>query len=351
MNSYSFAAIRGVQAGRAYYVVMVPLKLVGRLFRFDEDDVSPELRAQRELSKFRIPGIATYIADHPRDYVLSALSASIDGPLRFEPSGDGAGRSVGTLTIEMSASILINDGQHRRAGIVAALRQRPQLGDETIAVTLFPDEGLARSQQMFVDLNQHGVKPARSLRLLYDGRDADARLARAVAESIPLLRDLTDFQRSNLPATSRKLFAFSSLHEAVRTLVAEAGLEPEADSGREVIRFWEAVIDAMPDWRLAGAGRIAAAELRRDRIHAHGVALVAIASAGARLMTTMPDAWETAIARLGEIDWSRSNAELWEGRTMLGGRISRSRTSVVMTTDVIFRLLAGMDADGAKSVR
>lgn len=158
MNSYRFAAIRGVQAGRAYYVIMVPLRSVGRLFCFDEQDLPPELRAQRELNKGRVPAIAQYIADHPREYVLSALAASIDGAFRFEPSGtDSTSRSVGVLIVDMTATILINDGQHRRAGIVEALRDRPRLGDETIAVTIFPDEGLERSQQMFVDLNQHSV--------------------------------------------------------------------------------------------------------------------------------------------------------------------------------------------------
>ena len=150
MNVYSFAAIRGVQAGRAYYVAMVPLRTVERLFRFDEEELPPELRAQRELNKARVPAIARYLATNAGEYVLSSLAATVDGGMRFEPV-DGH-RSVGTLIVDMTATIVINDGQHRRAGIIEALRERPHLGDETIAVTLFPDAGLARSQQMFVDL-------------------------------------------------------------------------------------------------------------------------------------------------------------------------------------------------------
>ena len=165
-NKFSFAAIRGIQAGRAFYVAMVPLKTLERLFRYDDEELPAQLRAQRGLNKARIPSIARYITENATEYVLSALSATIDGAFAFEPLAGQ--RSIGTLEIDMAATILINDGQHRRAGIVEALRQRPTLGDETIAVTLFPDESLQRSQQMFVDLNQHGVKPARSLRLLYD---------------------------------------------------------------------------------------------------------------------------------------------------------------------------------------
>jgi DNA sulfur modification protein DndB len=334
-NAYTFAAVRGVQAGRAFYVAMVPLKTVEKLFRFDDEELPPEFRAQRDLNKGRIPAIARYINENPGEYVLSALSASVDGAFRFEPMQGQ--RSIGTLHVDMTATILINDGQHRRAGIVEALRERPSLGDETIAVTLFPDEGLQRSQQMFVDLNQHGVKPARSLRLFYDSRDEAAQLSRAVTDAIPLFRDMTDFTRSNLPVGSRKLFAFSNLHTAILTLVNDAGLPATPANPGGAVEFWEAVIENMPDWTAAARREVSTADLRRETIHAHGIALEAIAVAGARMMTDASTNWRTAITVLRQIDWSRTNKKLWEGRALVNGRINRSRTSVLLTAELISR--------------
>ena len=52
---YVFPAIRGVQAGREYYVTMCPLRLIPRLFLFDEEELPPEMRAQRTLNKARVP--------------------------------------------------------------------------------------------------------------------------------------------------------------------------------------------------------------------------------------------------------------------------------------------------------
>jgi DNA sulfur modification protein DndB len=336
-NSYSFAAIRGVQAGRAFYVAMVPLRILERLFQFDDEELPPSLRSQRELNRTRIPAIARYINENPGEYVLSALSASIGGAFEFEPlTGQ---RSVGTLKIDMGATILINDGQHRRAGIVEALRERPTLGDETIAVTLFPDEGLERSQQMSVDLNRHGVKPARSLRLFYDGRDEAAQLTRAVAAAIPLFRDMTDFTRSNLPNGSRKLFAFSNLHTATATLVTEATLPATAEDPSTAVEFWQEVIANMPDWTAAGRREVATADQRRETVHAHGIALEAIAIAGARVINEQPDGWKTALAGLGDIDWSRGNSSLWEGRALVNGRVNRSRTSILLTAELTSRSL------------
>lgn len=342
-NSYSFAAIRGVQAGRAFYVVMVPLRTLERLFSFDEEELPFSLRAQRELNRQRVPAVAHYISEHPRDYVLSALSATIDGGLRFEAAQSQ--RSVGTLEIDMTATILLNDGQHRRAGVIEALREHPRLGDESIAVTLYPDEGLERSQQMFVDLNQHGVKPARSLRLFFDHRDDRARFSRAVVDAIPLLRDMTDFTRTNLAAGSRKLFAFSNLHSAITTLIAEAGLEVTSESSLVVVEFWRNVIDQMADWSAAGRREVAPANLRRETVHAHGVALMAIAVAGARLLSERPADWPEALRGLAKVDWSRANTQLWEGRALVGGRINRSRTSVMLTAEVIYGAFVQKGAD------
>src|SRR3954467_13635339 len=81
---YVFPAIRGVQAGREYYVTMCPLRLIPRLFVFDEEELPPEMRAQRSLNKARVPEIARYMVDNPNSYVFSALTASINSAVQFE---------------------------------------------------------------------------------------------------------------------------------------------------------------------------------------------------------------------------------------------------------------------------
>ena len=81
----TFPVIRGVQARREYYVAMWSLRLMRQVSIFNEDELPPELRAQRILNKARIPEIAGYILDNPDDYVFSALTVSIDSDVLFEP--------------------------------------------------------------------------------------------------------------------------------------------------------------------------------------------------------------------------------------------------------------------------
>lgn len=339
-NTYDFTAIRGIQAGAAYYVIMVPLKVVPRLFRFDDDSMPAELRAQRVLNTARVPSIARYITENAGEYILSSLCVSVDGEIEFEPANeDGPLRTVGKLKISMSATILINDGQHRRAAIEEAMRERPLLGDETISVVVFADRGLKRSQQMFADLNIHAVRPTKSIKLLYNHRDTLAALSRNVITAIPLFRDFTDLEHTSISNRSLKLFTLSSLHQATMHLLAKSK-DSKIDDDRELaVRFWNHVISHMPDWQRVQTREVAAAELRRDYIHAHGVAVQAIAIAGAQLIAEHPKDWPKRLAKLRDIDWSRANRELWDGRALVAGKVNKSKNNVLLVSNVVFRAM------------
>lgn len=335
--AYQFSALRGRQAGREYYAAMVPFGLLPKLFVFDDHDLNPEFRAQRSLNRKRVPEIARYVLDHPTEYVLSALTASIDGPVCFAPATKtGAGRSVGTLTVAMTARFVINDGQHRRAAIEQVLRKRPEFASEAICVVLFADAGLERSQQMFADLNRHAVKPTRSLSVLYDHRDPLSRLARQLATEVSVFRDLTEMHKATISNRSIKLFTLSSIYFATRQLLRKpVHASVSAPESRLATRFWMEVAKNMPDWQRAARREVTSAELRRHYIHAHGVALQALAIAGCALIERFPRAWTSKLRALEHIDWSRHNRQLWEGRALIGGRLSKATNNVELTANVI----------------
>lgn len=335
--TYQFSALRGRQAGREYYAAMVPLALVPKLFVFDDDELKPELRAQRKLNRARVPEIARYVLDHPEEYVFSALTASIDGDLVFaSATRNGAAQNVGVLSVSMTARFIINDGQHRRAAIEHVLRERPELGSETICVVMFLDAGLRRSQQMFADLNRHAVRPTRSIGVLYDHRDPLSKLARKLAAEVPVFRDLTEMDKSTISNRSIKLFTLSSIYSATRQLLEKpARGSVSAKESRLAARFWTEVAKHMSDWQLASRREISSAELRRDYIHAHGVALQAMAIAGCELIKRFPNGWAGKLKGLQSIDWSRNNRKLWEGRAMIGGRVSKATNNVELSANVI----------------
>ncbi|HEY8384219.1 MAG TPA: DNA sulfur modification protein DndB [Microvirga sp.] len=331
---YVFPAIRGIQAGREYYVSMCPLRLLPKLFLFDEAELVPELRAQRQLNRARLPEIARYIASNRDSYVFSAITASLDADVRFVPAPEA--EDLGVLHIPMKARFIINDGQHRRAAIEMALRECPEIADESIAVVFFLDRGLARSQQMFADLNRHAIRPSRSLGVLYDHRDDKAILAKLVLERLPHLKALVEQERSSLSAGSKALFTLSALCTATAALVVNS----ELGDGREdvVVAFWDEVYGQMPEWQDVQAGRMTAGAFRDQYLHAHGVVLHALGRVGNSLLHHYSKGWRQKLKGLRKIDWRRSSP-VWEGRATVGGNVTKSFQNVVLTTNYVKRQL------------
>ncbi|MBV8227900.1 MAG: DNA sulfur modification protein DndB [Verrucomicrobia bacterium] len=351
LSTLNFPAICGVQAGREYYVTMWTLRMLRQISIFDEKELPPELRAQRILNKARIPEIAEYILDNPNDYVFSAITASIDSEVVFEPFSDRPpANRLGTLKVPMDAKFIINDGQHRRAAILSALDQKPELGYETIAVVFFLDIGLDRCQQMFADLNRYAIRPSRSLGLLYDHRNDKAKLARLVVMKSEIFRDIVDLEKSSLAPRSQKLFTLSAFFNACADLVqdlASGNLEEDAALARE---YWEAVARHFPSWLQVREGRMPASEVREGFIHSHGIALQALGKAGNGLLKESSGKWKSRLSALREIDWSRSNAKVWEGRALIGGKVSKVTTNVILTTNVVKKALGLALSDDERKV-
>ena len=70
LNVTKFAAIKGKQSGDDYFTVICEMGLIPKLFLFNEATIPTELRAQRHINKGRIPEMAKYIVDNPKNYIF-----------------------------------------------------------------------------------------------------------------------------------------------------------------------------------------------------------------------------------------------------------------------------------------
>jgi DNA sulfur modification protein DndB len=332
---FRFPAIKGIQANREYFVTMCPMRLIPRIFYFDEEsDVPADIRAQRVLNQSRVPEMARYMVNNREDYVFSAITASIDAETKFEPLGSsGTDRQMGTLSIPMDARFIINDGQHRRAAIIEALNQTPDLGDETISVVFFVDRGLKRCQQMFADLNRYAIRPSTSLGLLYDHRSGSAELARRVIKRVPLFMNIVELERSSLSRRSKKLFTFSAICHATNAFLGSHRTDSVIDNENHSIKFWESLAQTFPEWERVKKNEVSSGEVRQDYIHVHGVVLHALGLVGNALLAKFPEKWMKMLKKLNQMDWTRQNAKDWEGRAMVGGRLIKSQQHIILTAN------------------
>lgn len=280
--------------------------------------------------------MSRYLTKNADDYVFSAITASVDAEVNFEQlAEEGEASRIGLLHIPMAARFIINDGQHRRAAIEMALRERPELGDESIAVVFFLDVGLERCQQMFADLNRYAIRPSKSLGVLYDYRDETAQLTKSLIAKSPVFRDVVELEKTTLSARSRRLFTLSAIYHATAELLNGVDLEDPQELAELAVSFWEEVAGHVKEWERVRRGDVSAGEVRTDYIHSHGVVLQALGRVGNALITTFPKQWAKKLAPLETIDWRRANSNLWEGRALLGGRVSKSQQNVILTANAI----------------
>ena len=336
---YGFDAIRGVQAGREFYVAMCPMKIIPKLFIFNEFDLPAEIRAQRTLRAARIPAITNYIVNNPKDYLFSSLTASVDGKMRFSPSPSlGEEGKQGRLYISMNSKLLINDGQHRRKAIEEALKALPELGNDSISVVFFADKGLKRSQQMFADLNKHAVKPTTSLGILYDHRDAYSMFIVKLANEIEIFRDRVELEKTTISNRSTKFFTLSGISEAVKHLLSHNIKIISEEQEKFVTEFWNEVARNIPEWNLLLEKKVSSGELRKNFVHSHSNLLSTLGIVGAVLLKKYPNEWKEKLKGLREIGWSRTD-KMWDGRLVMEGKMSKTKIGMELAANAILNSL------------
>lgn len=321
--TYKFPVVKGTQAGREYYIAMVPLKMLGKLFPNEDEYVLPQYRAQRRISENRIPVIKKYILNNRDNYVFSALAASIDGDFCFyelEKSG------LGTLEVSMEAKFLINDGQHRKAAILAALAECNDLDFETISVVFYEDRGLARSQQMFTDLNKHAVKTSNSIAELYDSRDEIAVVTRNVIEKISFLNEYTDKEKDILGKYSSCLFTLNTFYNANKRILQKKKVTDEDEIF--LVSFWESIVDNILLWKDLVNREITKAELREKYVICQVIVIQALALIGREIYIRKDINMKTVCKKMQLVDWSRG-AKIWKGKIINNnGRIMAGERAI-----------------------
>ncbi len=332
---YKFPAVRGIQAKSEYFISMVPMGLLSKLFTENTDNtVLPEFRAQRKLNESRIPEISSYILDNRNSYVFSALSASIDGDFKFIESKEF--ENVGVLEVDMNATFLINDGQHRKAAIEKAILEEPSLASETISIVFFRDEGLTRSQQMFTDLNKHAVKTSNSISTLYDSRDRLAVATKNIIARIPFFRKFTDKEKDNLGKNSSNLFTLTNIYKANQKIIKG---ECSEDDENFLYDYWSKVCGNIVEWNEVMNKQLTKKDLRENYIITLAITILALGKLGAYFYENRNISLSEYLPKLKKIDWLRSNID-WKNRVIRSnGKVQNNDEAVYLTCNKIKELI------------
>ncbi|KJC41949.1 hypothetical protein UB31_25640 [Bradyrhizobium sp. LTSP849] len=322
------SAMRGKMGTRTYYACLMPMNAVPQFFKFtDWSGISPEDREQRVLNIKRVPDLATYITENEEDYLFSSITASYKSEPRFEPYGPGM--DIGVLKLRLGDELIINDGQHRAAGIVQALKDgSAEFREDTLSVLLFPWENTDRVQQMFSDLNRFVQKTSKSLDILYDKRDDTAAATLAMIEKVPVFKELTEKEKVSLESKSTKLFTLAALYDANVELLKGHDKNDIMANAQLLTDYWTEVAKHMPDWTKVLSGQKLAIELRQEKISSHSTVLRALGGLGVDLLAN--EGWSAALSGLEGIDWSKKNSE-WENVCIVANSVVSNRQARAAT--------------------
>jgi DNA sulfur modification protein DndB len=333
-------AMRGKMGKRIYYACLMPLSAIPNLFKFtDWADFTPEDREQRVLNQKRVPDLAAYMLENEDDYLFASITASYKTEPGYTALQTDADSSIGTLKLKLGDELIINDGQHRCAGIAQAIKQNPALGDHTISVLLFPYESRDRVQQMFSDLNRFVVKTSKSLDILYDRRDPVSIATMFALDKVEVFRELTEKEDISLKSKSTKLFTLAALYDANRELLKGHDGEEAEGMAKTLTEYWTVVASFMPDWTKVLKGQKTSIELRSEKISAHSTILRALGGIGAELMKETD--WRQRLAGIRSIDWAKKNRD-WENVCIIANSVVSNRQARAATKAYIKSKL-GMD--------
>jgi len=321
-------AMRGKMGSRTYYSCLMPMSGVPQFFKFTNwAGISPEDREQRVLNEKRVPDLTAYIENNEDEYLFSSITASYKSEPKFEPYEEGA--DIGVLILQLGDELIINDGQHRCAGIVSALDKGVPIGKDTLSILLFPWETTERVQQMFSDLNRYVQKTSKSLDILFDKRDDMAAATLAMIDKVPTFKELTDKENVSLGVKSTKLFTLAALYDANVELLKVVGKKHDIVGNAQLLAdYWNEVAKHMADWSKVLHGQKLALELRQEKISSHSTVLRAFGGLGADLLN-QPD-WKTKLGMLQTIDWSKKNHE-WENVCIVSNSVVSNRQARAAT--------------------
>lgn len=321
--SFVFPAVKGIQAKKEYFTAMVPLEIIPKIFQFSDEELPPEIKAQRVLNKARIPEIRDYIINNPDSYVFSSLTVSVDGDMVFEPI-DG-NNMIGQISIPMNARFLINDGQHRRAAIAEAIKVNPALKDEHISVVFYHDKGLKASQQMFSDLNRYAIRPTKSINILFNSREESSIIAKEVVNEVAVFAGWTEKEKTTVSNRSKALFTLSAISTATMELLKNVKYDTP-EKIKLAVTFWNEVALQMPEWLAVMRQEKKSSEVRSSSICSLSITLAAIGHGGNKVIHTYPQDWKKQVRNLEKVDWKKDNP-VWNDLVFVNGRVAANRST------------------------
>jgi len=310
--TFEFAAVKGIQGGRGYYLASIPFSILSRLLAIDAGNTLD--RSQRDVDAKRAKAVSKYIIENSTSFVIPGLTGVINAEnIGFIEHCDGS--FVGTMQVPMDAEIKLFDGQHRAVGIMEAIKECAAVRSSTVPVQLFTDMTLADRQQAFSDINSHAKSVSASLNHAYNLRASGTQALAALARE-PMFHGIIEYQRNAVSGKSPKIFSLKTLIEASRLLLSVSARDDINEEQIELAKVFWNYIQFPAGWTTRQRNPSFTGDIGREElITFHSVALLAMGRLGRMLFNagySSDDNLRLALGHLSSLSFKRTDPR-WQG--------------------------------------
>lgn len=229
MKAINIPAIRGILGDIVYYTSSFTFKQIAERVQKVNDELhtstSLKDQLQRSLTK-NYESITNYILSQKEHFFNALVLAVYDGePVWNEIEVGFKGEdyyNMGFLMLNGEEKIFPVDGQHRVEGIKDAIKENPELEDETISVILIGHqknkEGMERTRRIFSTLNRYAKPVSTGDIIALDEDDTVAIVTRNMLESFPLfMNDNISDDKKTKAIAEKDVKSFTSLIKLYET--------------------------------------------------------------------------------------------------------------------------------------
>jgi DGQHR domain-containing protein len=310
----------------------------------------------RPTMKDHIDAISHYLVGNVADrYILPPLTLNVKEPLSLYTVKGSSRIKLGYLSVPITASLSITDGQHR---FLAAQDAYDKLGEELrnrfdsdgIAVMITCEADTSQIHQDFADCSKTKPIPP-SLLAVYDRRNPANGMVMDLIDKCPFFKDKIDSTSKNLSKKSPALFLTNQVRQLVKTLLVGVWAmgdddfsnfvqnllresETYQDALQKYVEYVNFLTDKIPVWKEISELKPGIQSNRIGQLREEGwvcltaTGLVVIGTVGYDLFTNNTTDWQMYAERLAAIDWRRSG-EIWRGNIVLeNGKIALGQSAV-----------------------
>ena len=326
------------QAGRSFISASLPVRMLLSMARRDsagkKDD--PAAHRNRPLAPAHVKEIAEYLRTEPR-YLVPPIMLNAAFELQTFIVETPLQAKLCVFVLPPEEYLYVTDGQHRLEALQQMIREKPDMENDSVGVTIVQEDDIDKVHQDFYDAAQ-AAPLSKALLVEFDGREPLNALTRYVGANALILHGRVE-KIGSVGKNSLMLYTTNQVKQAIYQLLvgdwslyasaiqkqAQQILAPAEDLWRNrVMSFLDEFATHNPQWKqvidnpLETGVSVDIPGLRQNYLHFSGGGLLVMGGVGHTILEggapdgTLSIQQKELIANLASLDWSRTGG-LWQG--------------------------------------